>query len=191
MHGWIRLFGDSEFVLRLPSAIFGAMTVSLIFLTGARFHSPRTGILAASLALSVPIQLQYSQEARSYALFSFLSLLAIYLTPLTIRSRIKVRFWILYIVETAMLFAHFFGALVVASQITYLFSKWVTQETSKSEDKSLAQVGCILLAAIVTASPWYLAIFLGYSNFHQQVQWIEIYPHHQSIIVRRELFWTW
>ena len=63
---FLRLFGDSDVILRLPSAIGGALAIPLVALLGARMHLPRTG-LAAALFLSLhPWHLFLSREARVY-----------------------------------------------------------------------------------------------------------------------------
>jgi mannosyltransferase len=67
-----------EWMLRLPSALFGAVSVFLVALIGTEVRSRWAGIVAASLMTLSPSEVQYSQEARPYALFSCLVLLALW-----------------------------------------------------------------------------------------------------------------
>jgi mannosyltransferase len=67
-----------EWMLRLPSALFGAVSVFLVALIGTEVRSRWAGIVAASLMTLSPLEVQYSQEARPYALFSCLVLLALW-----------------------------------------------------------------------------------------------------------------
>lgn len=67
-----------EWMLRLPSAFFGAVSVLLVALIGTDVRSRWAGIVAASLMTLAPLEVQYSQEARSYALVSCLVLLALW-----------------------------------------------------------------------------------------------------------------
>ena len=67
-----------EWMLRLPSAVFGAVSVFLVALIGMEVRSRWAGIVAACLMTLSPLEVQYSQEARPYALFSCLVLLALW-----------------------------------------------------------------------------------------------------------------
>jgi mannosyltransferase len=69
LHLVIRLFGDSEVALRLPSAVAGVVTVPLTALLLRGLGASRSVAVGggALLALS-PLHLWYSQEARPYAL---------------------------------------------------------------------------------------------------------------------------
>ncbi len=61
-------FGDSEFILRLPSAIAGILSIYVIFLLGKLIFSIREGLYSAVFLAISWCPLYYSQEARSYSL---------------------------------------------------------------------------------------------------------------------------
>jgi 4-amino-4-deoxy-L-arabinose transferase-like glycosyltransferase len=63
-------FGDSRWLLRAPSAVGGALAVPLIYLLGKRVAGQWVGIGAALLLATSAVAVQYSQEARSYALLT-------------------------------------------------------------------------------------------------------------------------
>ena len=67
-----------EWTLRLPSVIFGSLAVLLVALIATEMRSPSAGLVAGMLMALSPIDVQFSQEARSYALVSFLILLALW-----------------------------------------------------------------------------------------------------------------
>ncbi len=46
-----RLFGESEFIARLPDAVFGIATIALLYLFAARRYGVATGLLAAAVLL--------------------------------------------------------------------------------------------------------------------------------------------
>lgn len=56
----------TEFVLRLPSAFFGAASCGVLFLIGRALGGWRAGLVAGMLLALSPLQVQYGQEARSY-----------------------------------------------------------------------------------------------------------------------------
>lgn len=67
-----------EYWLRLPSAIFGAVAVVLVFLIATRIAGRLAGILAALYLGLSPTALGFAQEARSYTLVMALILVALY-----------------------------------------------------------------------------------------------------------------
>jgi 4-amino-4-deoxy-L-arabinose transferase-like glycosyltransferase len=74
---WIRIFGDGEIGLRSLSALLGTLTVPLAY-EAARLVGGRRVALAAGLLTALsPALVWYSQEARAYALVTFLSTLAL------------------------------------------------------------------------------------------------------------------
>jgi uncharacterized membrane protein len=70
--------GVSPWLLRLPSAIFGAMAAALVAVIGREADKPRTGIAAGLLLALSPFDVQYGQEARSYTLVAVLILVALW-----------------------------------------------------------------------------------------------------------------
>jgi mannosyltransferase len=77
LHGWM-LIGDSPFVLRFPSVVFGVMAIAVLARLGRESFDRRTAKLAALLAAVSPFHIWYSQEARMYSLLCLLSLASIY-----------------------------------------------------------------------------------------------------------------
>lgn len=59
-------YGMTEFVLRLPSAFFGAASCGVLFLIGRTLGGWRAGLVAGLLLALSPLHVQYGQEARSY-----------------------------------------------------------------------------------------------------------------------------
>ncbi len=70
--------GTSQWLLRLPSAIFGALAASLTCAIGGKVADPRSGLIAGLLMAFSPFQVQFGQEARSYTLVSCLILTALF-----------------------------------------------------------------------------------------------------------------
>jgi uncharacterized membrane protein len=75
----VAFFGSAdEAPYRLPSALFGILTVPLLFLAGRRLVGARAAFTAAVLLALSSWHMFYSQHARMYALFLFLFLAAAY-----------------------------------------------------------------------------------------------------------------
>ena len=74
----VHLFGSSEFVLRLPSVLFGTLAVYLVYrLAIAVRFEPRTALAAGVIAAVLPGALYYSQEARMYSMLCCFVLLIV------------------------------------------------------------------------------------------------------------------
>ena len=69
LHGWL-VFGDSETALRLLSALFGVLTIPLVYALGRTIRDHRLGIVSALLFAISPFQIWYAQEARGYSLLA-------------------------------------------------------------------------------------------------------------------------
>ncbi len=76
LNGWISILGASAFAIRLLSVVFGVATVYAVFLLARALFDARTGMIAALIAVIAPFHIQYSQEARMYALMGLLLMLA-------------------------------------------------------------------------------------------------------------------
>ena len=77
LSAWLHL-GESEFILRMPAALFGAGAVLVIYLLGRSIAGERVGLLAAALMAVSPLHVNHSQEIRMYSLVTLLVLLAMY-----------------------------------------------------------------------------------------------------------------
>jgi mannosyltransferase len=70
MHYWLAL-GDDELMLRLPSLIFGVLTVLAAFVLGRVVAGIGVGLVTALLVALAPYQVLYAQEARMYTMVTF------------------------------------------------------------------------------------------------------------------------
>ena len=71
-------FGASQWLLRLPSAIFGALAASVTYAIGQRIGGRASGAIAGLLMALSPFEVQFGQEARSYTLVTCLILIALW-----------------------------------------------------------------------------------------------------------------
>ena len=71
-------FGHDELALRLPAALFGALSCALACLVADSIAGSEAGLLAGMLMAAAPIEVQYGQEARSYTLVICLVLVALW-----------------------------------------------------------------------------------------------------------------
>lgn len=164
LHFWLQLTGaigliPTEFIVRLPSAIFAALSTLAIFAFGRRFLGLWVGIVGASLYLLNDLQLVYAQQTRAYSLQLLLLVLAYYalFAAFTCETRRK-RWWLCYVTMTTLaIYTHLFSALILFSQVVaiaglaLLANPWRTQVR-----KQLLAFGASLLASGILSIPMIL-----------------------------------
>jgi hypothetical protein len=67
--GSMYLFGDTEWAMRLPSALMGSLVPLLAFAMGRRFLEPKLNLVFAAIMAFLPIMIEISQTARMYVFF--------------------------------------------------------------------------------------------------------------------------
>jgi hypothetical protein len=83
----VMLLGTSDFALRLPAALFGIMTIPLIFFVGQQVFDRRVGLLAAAVYTFCPQALIWAQYLWHPQQTQFLALLTSYLFYQAIRHK--------------------------------------------------------------------------------------------------------
>ena len=147
------MFGYSETVARLPSAIAGILLVPVTYSLGRRLASHRVGLIAALLVAINPYGLWYSRDARMYALLSLWC--AVYLLCLLNLLRDPGRRWaiVLALVSCIGLYIHEYFIFALVGSIGYVL---VTRfRSNRLLVYRLLLAGGIALAAFV---PWILAM---------------------------------
>lgn len=78
LHYWIAHYGDTPYYARLFSALFGTITIPIIYLIGKRISGVLVGLTAAVFMCFSTFNIYYAQEARMYTLLMFNTAMAIY-----------------------------------------------------------------------------------------------------------------
>ena len=75
----VHIFGPSELVMRLPSALAAGVIAAFVAAIGRRAVSPWVGLAAGLLVAVLPVTSRYGQEARSYEMVVGMAAIASYL----------------------------------------------------------------------------------------------------------------
>jgi len=78
LHSWIAHYGDTPYYARLLSALFGTVTIPVIYLIGKRISGVIVGLMAAVFMCFSTFNIYYAQETRMYTLLVFNASVAIY-----------------------------------------------------------------------------------------------------------------
>lgn len=120
LDGWSILVGDSEFSLRLPSALFGLIGLATTYTISKHLFDRRTGLIAIVILSTASFFVYYTREARMYSLLLALSALSTW-SYLRWRQKSSLARGLLYGLSMGMLlYTHYAGALIVVSQVVHL-----------------------------------------------------------------------
>lgn len=167
MHYWIAWFGTSEWILRFPSAFFGAASAVMIFLLGRELFTTFIGLVSSILLALSPEQIYFSQQARMYSLLALLLLLSTYIIVLTAkRSTNNWLYFVYALISIAGLYTHYEYVFCLAGQTAYVWIASRTQGHSKSR---------WLLTQLLTAAaflPWILIGIAQKKTSPEIIAWV-------------------
>jgi mannosyltransferase len=167
LHFWIKLFGDSEISLRLPSAIAGVAAVYVLYRLVRALLGMGAGLVAAFIFAINRYQIAYSQEARAYELMVLAGLISTCLFVRIMRRRAPRAQGIYALVTAGLLYCHLYGIFVlVAHHIAWAFAR-----LRKRSMLSPRRWALLNLAVLALFSPW-IRISVRWARDVQQSFWI-------------------
>ena len=158
---------DSDFSLRLPSALIGVATILVLYWIGLLLFNRRVALLASLFLSLSTFQVWFSQEARSYSLYCFLySLSLLFLVRWRLKPDGRLNGWLYVAASSLMLYSHSTALIYFGTNTVIFFCFWRWREWAQLREWLLAQA--LILVLFV---PWL-------SSFHDQSQ-----NYRQSVIL--------
>src|SRR5947209_117989 len=106
-HYWNAVFGDSEYALRALSAFFGTLSMVVFYFLVKKLLKDSMAIAVAMwLFAGSMMQIWYSQEARFYAMLTFLMLVGLYSLILFLERRSAISFGVIVSCFVISLYTH-------------------------------------------------------------------------------------
>ena len=164
-----KYIGDSEAILRLPSALSGSLAILVIFLTGTRLYSHKEGLIAAVLMAVLWCPIYYSQEARSYSMLLLFTSMATYfwislLQAINTKTKPSYYSIIGYIISSIIAsYLHYFGPYLIALQAI------ATAMLAIRKHKAFGYVILLYLPILLAYMPWMPTM---YKHLNQGPIWI-------------------
>jgi len=163
LHGWTVAAGSSEFILRLPSALFDVATVPLVYALGTELSNRRVGLVAALLVSVNATSIRYAQTARSYSMYVALATLASIFFIRSVQRDSSPANLVGYIVSgTLSIYTHLFGIFAVPAQ-------WLSLFLFRSSKKRAIR---LTVDALVIGTLSVPAFLFGISGHHGSLAWI-------------------
>ena len=114
---WIKIFGSTEWVVKLPFTVMGIFAILLVYLVAKKWYNETVGLISAAFIASIQYTVMYSQIARPYISGLFFSLLMVHYWSRLIDPNLK-NFWkngLLYVLASALCaYNHHFSLLFAA-----------------------------------------------------------------------------
>ncbi len=114
LHFWMRLFGESDMLIRLLSVLFGTLNIPVFYFIGKELKSPKGGLAAAAFAAVNSLLIYYSQEVKFYSLIALLASLSLLFFLKIINNPSKKNYIWLAVINTAILYTYTIGFLFIA-----------------------------------------------------------------------------
>jgi mannosyltransferase len=155
MHGWMGLFGLSEFAVRLPAALCGIASVWMTYKLGRHLMGRWEGLICALLMAISPFQVIYSQEARVYSALMLTALLSTYMFVKVLREG-GLRNEMHYVLATGLMYwVHLHSVFVVAAQqICWIYLHVARERPADVRRISPARWIYLTGAALALFIPW-------------------------------------
>jgi hypothetical protein len=78
MYYWVKIFGESERVVKFPFVLFGILSIIIVYKLGNKWFNPTVGLFTALFLAVLQYPITYSQFARPYISGLFFSLLMVW-----------------------------------------------------------------------------------------------------------------
>jgi hypothetical protein len=169
LHPW----GDGEFVLRLPAAVAGALTVPAIFALARAAFGTRAGLVASLLTAVMPFAVWYSQEARSYTLLMLLTTMQMWFGLRSVKRGGALDWLGLTVFTVLNLYTHYLAILSTAAVAGYVVSAQLAGPSRRLSARTRAATAILVIVAATAAAllPWRsgLGAAYGYAHLHRGV----------------------
>lgn len=112
---------DPRLGIRLPSLMFGTVTVGVLGELGRRTLGAGAGLAAAAFWAVSPFAVFYSTEGRAYATATFFAVTSTLALVIALRRLDgRARWWLVYgLSSTALLYSHYTGVFVLVAQLAW------------------------------------------------------------------------
>jgi len=179
LRGWAAFAGQSEAGLRLLSAGFGTLFVVAVIWAGRVLFTPQVGLWSGGFTAVAPMHIYYSQEARTYTLFT-LALLLTYTTLWRALQKNTRASWALVSASALLaLYSHYF-AILGLFPTAFLLLLWPKQEIATRH--WLAYAGAALLSGLLFL-PWLLWAFVLTPHSLVAVAWLQNFWERMSLLL--------
>ena len=177
-------FDYSVYGIRFFSAIFGVLAVWAAYLFAKELYDKRAGLFAAFIVAIAPFAVQYSQEARMYAMLSFLLVMSAYFFVKALKTPLAggLKNYILWGIFLGLACLTHYMGLVFAATFYLAYLAWnifdenmETQPATFNSLKKLLPSKNIItgyLCALLVFSFWLVRFYHHLNSLGDNLHWV-------------------
>lgn len=166
LDGWTLAFGEGVFMVRLLSALLALPALAATYTLGKLLFEHKTGLLAVVILGTAGFFIYYAREARMYSLLMSLSVVCMWAFVIWLRRPTRLRTVGYGLSMALLLYTHYVGGLLIATQILYLAGVVVWRRFGQSTAPNVKWYRLLIpyLLALILFAPWIPA-------FINQIRW--------------------
>jgi len=176
-HYFIKLVeycGQSDFILRLPSAVAGTASIWLVWRAGQLFLTAQAGLFAAALLAANPLHVWLSRQVRPYGLMVFFFLLAFICLGRYLRTGERGQLHRAMLANLPLLLTHYIAILMVGAQgVVLLVVALARRKWPPLRDTML--FGCVCVLSFLPVLPFFLAMVGKRADMTAKAPWSVVF----------------
>ncbi|MBA4319692.1 MAG: hypothetical protein C0412_14925 [Flavobacterium sp.] len=142
LHLWM-FIDSSEVYLRLFSFLFGILSLFMMWKLAKEFFDESIAIFSVFLMAISPLQIYFSVECKSYALFLFLSLCSFYYFLQFLKNSKNELF---YIISTLLcIYTHYYGIFLILIENVIFFASFLKKREAPLTKWIISQISILTL----------------------------------------------
>ncbi len=149
LHFWISLFGTSAVATRSLSAIFGIISILLIYQVGSTLFNRQVGLISGFLSAISQYYIFYSQFVRTYSLLLLLSLLSYLFFIKILKGDRKWHYPCYFLTNLLLGYTHIFGLFIIASQVLFFLLFWNKYQMQRVKFATTVAVTIVTMLPLV------------------------------------------
>ncbi len=160
LHWWINLVGETNLTVQVPAVVWAMLTIVLVFFIGRRLAGDATGLWAMFLLAISPLHIYFSQEARYYALFCFLSMATLWAILRAIDRPILKNWLLVFILASLSFYAHYYTGIVLGIGWLWLLGSLLLSRNEsrifRDTRRKFFQFTLTSFASFLVFLPWFI-----------------------------------
>lgn len=165
IHFWLYFVDVTEISMRIPSAIFGILSIFFIYKLATYLFNKNIGLYSALILTFSHVHFYHSQEARTYSFSVLLTILSYYYLVRFINNK-KVYDALLYIFfTTSLIYSHYYTVFIIFAQNLFFLIIY-KQRLKNLSIKYWIKLNSIILLLLIPAA----IFFLKYQVHRQRLQ---------------------
>lgn len=158
MRAWLAVAGSTELAARLPSVLFGLATIWAAWGWTEAMYGRRAAAVAALIVAVLPMQIEFSQEARPYAMACFFTTVGAWMLWEALRGDRRKAPILYALAMSAAILLHYSAIIPLAAAGLWWLFEILRAPADRRRAMWLPWLGAH--AAIVLAFSWWLDAFL-------------------------------